>query len=71
MYKMSQQNLYMIVHVDQEKNEVHLKKYLFNKQIIINVSKEEAAAYVQSVNEAVEHGSLPYVDYDEERGVIC
>ncbi|OWT48572.1 DUF5511 family protein [Bacillus sp. K2I17] len=68
---MSQKNLYMIVHVDQVKNEIHLKKYLFNKKIIVNVSEEEAAAYVQSLNEAVEHGSLPYVDYDEERGVIC
>lgn len=68
---MSQQNLYMIVHVDQVQNEVHLKKYLFNKEIIIKVSEEEAAAYVESVNEAVEHGSLPYVEYDEERGVIC
>ncbi|MGH0685997.1 DUF5511 family protein [Bacillus mycoides] len=68
---MSQQSLYMIDHVDQVKNEIHLKKYLFNKQVIVNVSEEEAAAYVQSVNEAVEHGSVPFVEYDEERGVIC
>lgn len=68
---MSQESLYLIVHVDQVKKEVHLKKYLFNKQVVVNVSKEEVAAYVQSVNEAVEHGSLPYVEYDEERGVIC
>lgn len=61
----------MINHVDQVKNEIHLKKYLFNKQVIVNVSKEEVAAYVQSLNEAVEHGSVPFVEYDEERGVIC
>ncbi|AJI31720.1 hypothetical protein BG06_5440 (plasmid) [Bacillus thuringiensis] len=53
------------------KNEIHLKKYLFNKQVIVNVSKEEVAVYVQSLNEAVEHGSVPFVEYDEERGVIC
>ncbi|MCC2477186.1 MULTISPECIES: DUF5511 family protein [Bacillus cereus group] len=68
---MYQQSLYMINHVDQVKNEIHLKKYLFNKQVIVNVSKEEVAAYVQSLNEAVEHGSIPFVEYDEERGVIC
>ncbi|AJG73760.1 DUF5511 family protein (plasmid) [Bacillus thuringiensis] len=68
---MSQNNFYMINHVDQVKNEIHLKKYLFNKQVIVNVSKEEVAAYVQSLNEAVEHGSVPFVEYDEERGVIC
>ncbi|HDR4727156.1 MULTISPECIES: DUF5511 family protein [Bacillus] len=68
---MYQQSLYMINHVDQVKNEIHLKKYLFNKQVIVNVSKEEVAAYVQSLNEAVEHGSVPFVEYDEERGVIC
>ncbi|MEI5871292.1 DUF5511 family protein [Bacillus albus] len=68
---MYQQSLYMINHVDQVKNEIHLKKYLFNKQIIVNVSKEEVAAYVQFLNEAVEHGSVPFVEYDEERGVIC
>lgn len=61
----------MINHVDQVKNEIHLKKYLFNKQVIVNVSREEVAAYVQSLNEAVEHGSVPFVEYDEERGVIC
>lgn len=61
----------MINHVDQVKNEIHLKKYLFNKQVIVNVSKEEVAVYVQSLNEAVEHGSVPFVEYDEERGVIC
>ncbi len=44
---------------------------MFKKKVIVNVSKEEAAAYVQSVNDAVEHGSFPYVEYDEERGVIC
>lgn len=68
---MYQKSLYMINHVDQVKNEIHLKKYLFNKQVIVNVSKEEVAAYVQSLNEAVEHGSVPFVEYDEERGVIC
>ncbi|EJQ72853.1 DUF5511 family protein [Bacillus toyonensis] len=68
---MSQQSLYMINHVDQVKNEIHLKKYLFNKQVIVNVSEEETAAYVQSLNEAVEHGSVPFVEYDEERGIIC
>jgi hypothetical protein len=68
---MYQQSLYMINHVDQVKNEIHQKKYLFNKQVIVNVSKEEVAAYVQSLNEAVEHGSIPFVEYDEERGVIC
>ncbi|TXR62579.1 hypothetical protein DM800_20060 [Bacillus sp. AY18-3] len=68
---MCQQSLYMINHVDQVKNEIHLKKYLFNKQVIVNVSKEEVAAYVQSLNEAVGHGSVPFVEYDEERGVIC
>ncbi|QDQ03735.1 DUF5511 family protein [Bacillus sp. BD59S] len=68
---MYQQTLYMINHVDQVKNEIHLKKYLFNKQVIVNVSREEVAAYVQSLNEAVEHGSVPFVEYDEERGVIC
>ncbi|HFJ9306744.1 TPA: DUF5511 family protein [Bacillus cereus] len=68
---MSQKSLYMIDHVDQVKNEVHLKKYLFNKQMIVKVSAEETAAYVESVNEAVEHGSVPFVEYDEERGVIC
>ncbi|WP_324656140.1 DUF5511 family protein [Bacillus cereus] len=68
---MYQQSLYMINHVDQVKNEIHLKKYLFNKQVIVNVSKEEVAVYVQSLNEAVEHGSVPFVEYDEERGVIC
>lgn len=71
MYQMSQPSLYMIVHVDQIKNEVHLEKHVFKKKVIVNVSKEEAAAFVQSVNEAVEHGSLPYVEYDEERGAIC
>lgn len=71
MYQMSQPSLYMIVHVDQIKNEVHLEKHVFKKKVIVNVSKGEAAAYVQSVNEAVEHGSLPYVEYDEEQGVIC
>ncbi|MED1305322.1 hypothetical protein BK704_34535 [[Bacillus thuringiensis] serovar konkukian] len=68
---MYQQSLYMINHVDQVKNEIHLKKYLFNKQVIVNVSKEEVAVYLQSLNEAVEHGSVPFVEYDEERGVIC
>ncbi|AAW31048.1 MULTISPECIES: DUF5511 family protein [Bacillus] len=68
---MYQKSLYMINHVDQVKNEIHLKKYLFNKQVIVNVSKEEVAVYVQSLNEAVEHGSVPFVEYDEERGVIC
>ncbi|MDO6631838.1 DUF5511 family protein [Bacillus thuringiensis] len=68
---MSQQGLYMIVHVDQLKNEIHLNKYLFNKQVIVNVSEEVAAAHTQSLNEAVEHGSVPFVEYDEERGVIC
>lgn len=68
---MSQQGLYMIVHVDQVKNEIHLNKYLFNKQVIVNVSKEDTAGYVQSLKEAVEHGSVPFVEYDEERGVIC
>ncbi|WP_371915240.1 DUF5511 family protein [Bacillus cereus] len=23
------------------------------------------------MNEEVEHGSSPYVEYDEERGIIC
>lgn len=68
---MSQKSLYMIDHVDQVKNEVHLKKYLFNKQMIVKISVEETAAYVEFVNEAVEHGSVPFVEYDEERGVIC
>ncbi|SEG78873.1 hypothetical protein SAMN04487919_12687 [Bacillus sp. ok061] len=68
---MSQQGLYMIVHVDQVKNEIHLNKYLFNKQVIVNVSEEVAAAHTQLLTEAVEHGSVPFVEYDEERGVIC
>ncbi|KIP26105.1 DUF5511 family protein [Bacillus thuringiensis] len=68
---MSNQGLYMIVHVDQVKNEIHLNKYLFNKQVIVNVFKEDTARYVRSLNEAVEHGSVPFVEYDEERGVIC
>ncbi|MCR6856583.1 DUF5511 family protein [Paenibacillus jamilae] len=68
---MSQQGLYMIVHVDQVKNEIHLSKYLFNKQVIVNVSEEVAAVHTQFLNEAVEHGSVPFVEYDEERGVIC
>ncbi|EHL65167.1 MULTISPECIES: DUF5511 family protein [Bacillus cereus group] len=68
---MSQQNLYMIVHVDQVKNEVHLKKHLFNKKVVVKVSEDELAAYVEFMNEEVEHGSSPYVEYDEERGIIC
>lgn len=68
---MSQKSLYMIDYVDQVKNEVHLKKYLFNKQMIVKISVEETADYVEFVNEAVEHGSVPFVEYDEERGVIC
>ncbi|WP_242281650.1 MULTISPECIES: DUF5511 family protein [unclassified Bacillus cereus group] len=68
---MSQQGLYMIVHVDQVKNEIHLNKYLFNKQVIVNVSEEVAAAHTQLLTEAVEHESVPFVEYDEERGVIC
>ncbi|WP_267418180.1 DUF5511 family protein [Bacillus sp. GC_Bacil_1] len=68
---MSQNNFYMIEHVDQVKNEVHLSKYLFNKQVIVKVSKEEAAAYADFMDGAAENDSLPFVKYDEERGVIC
>ncbi|TPV39593.1 DUF5511 family protein [Bacillus dicomae] len=68
---MSQNNFYMVEHVDQVKNEVHLSKYLFNKQVIVKVSEEEAAAYAEFMNGAAEHDSLPFVKYDEERGVIC
>ncbi|EJQ19565.1 MULTISPECIES: DUF5511 family protein [Bacillus cereus group] len=68
---MSQNNFYMIEHVDQVKNEVHLSKYLFNKQVIVKVSKEEAAAYADFMDGAAEHDSLPFVKYDEGRGVIC
>ncbi|MGI8362901.1 DUF5511 family protein [Bacillus cereus] len=68
---MSQNNFYMIEHVDQVKNEVHLSKYLFNKQVIVKVSKEEAVAYADFMDGAAEHDSLPFVKYDEGRGVIC
>ncbi|AFH87175.1 hypothetical protein BAPAT_pXO20111 (plasmid) [Bacillus anthracis str. SVA11] len=61
----------MVEHVDQVKNEVHLSKYLFNKQVIVKVSEKEAAAYAEFMNGAVEHDSIPFVKYDEERGLIC
>ncbi|WP_195723847.1 DUF5511 family protein, partial [Bacillus anthracis] len=49
---MSQNNFYMVEHVDQVKNEVHLSKYLFNKQVIVKVSEKEAAAYAEFMNGA-------------------
>lgn len=61
----------MVEHVDQVKNEVHLSKYLFNKQVIVKVSEEEAAAYADFMDGAAENDSLPFVKYDEVRGVIC
>lgn len=61
----------MVEHVDQVKNEVHLSKYLFNKQVVVKVSEEEAAAYADFMDGAAEYDSLPFVKYDEERGVIC
>ncbi|ASL62697.1 DUF5511 family protein [Bacillus cereus] len=68
---MSQNNFYMVEHVDQVKNEVHLSKYLFNKQVIVKVSEEEAASYADFMDGAAENDSLPFVKYDEERGLIC
>ncbi|MGG8364648.1 DUF5511 family protein [Bacillus cereus] len=68
---MSQNNFYRVEHVDQVKNEVHLSKYLFNKQVIVKVSEEEAASYADFMDGAAENDSLPFVKYDEERGVIC
>ncbi|EOP20056.1 hypothetical protein CN570_29310 [Bacillus toyonensis] len=38
---MSQNNFYMIAHVDQVKNEIHLSKYLFNKQVPIRYMEEK------------------------------
>lgn len=61
----------MVEHVDQVKNEVHLSKYLFNKQVIVKVSEEESASYADFMDGAAENDSLPFVKYDEERGVIC
>ena len=47
---MSQQNLYMIVQVDQVQKKVHLQKYPFQKQVIVDVSEEEAIMYASADN---------------------
>lgn len=68
---MNQQNLYMVVEVDQVQKKVQLQKYPFQKQVIINVSKEEAIMYAQLLEETSENESVLFVEYDEKRGMIC
>lgn len=68
---MSQQNLYMVVEVDQVQKKVQLQKYPFQKQVIINVSKEEAIMYAQLLEETSANESVLFVEYDEKRGMIC
>ncbi|PFM62717.1 hypothetical protein COJ48_18400 [Bacillus cereus] len=68
---MKQQNLYMVIDVDCAKNTIRLEKAVFNKQVIVRVSKEEAEIYEGLLEKTSENESLPFVKYDEERGVIC
>ncbi|PGZ57844.1 hypothetical protein COE58_24145 [Bacillus cereus] len=68
---MNQSNLYMVIEVDRAKNTVRLEKAVFNKQVIVRVSKEEAEIYEGLLEKTSENESLPFVKYDEERGVIC
>ncbi|PGZ34559.1 hypothetical protein COE50_06095 [Bacillus anthracis] len=68
---MYQNNLYMIMHVDQVQKKVQLQKYPFQKQVIINVSTEEAIMYAQLLEETSENESVLFVEYDEKRGMIC
>ncbi|EJQ36022.1 hypothetical protein IEE_05498 [Bacillus cereus BAG5X1-1] len=67
---MSQKSLYMILRVDQVQKKVHLQKNLFYKQVVVNVSEEDAAMYEGLLEETSTNESLPFVEYDEERGVI-
>lgn len=67
---MNQQNLYMVVEVDQVQKKVQLQKYPFQKQVIIDVSEEEAIMYAQLLEETSENEGLPFVEYDEKRGII-
>ncbi|PEF45141.1 hypothetical protein CON22_17810 [Bacillus cereus] len=68
---MSQKNLYMILQVDRTKNTVRLEKPLFQKQVVVIVSKAEAEIYEGLLEETAVNESLPFVEYDEERGLIC
>ncbi|MBU4642994.1 DUF5511 family protein [Bacillus toyonensis] len=68
---MSQKNLYMILQVDCTKNTVLLERPLFHKQVVVSVSKEYAEMYERLLEETAVNESLPFVKYDEERGMIC
>ncbi|NWK72606.1 DUF5511 family protein [Bacillus paramycoides] len=68
---MSQKSLYMVLQVDRTKNTVLLEKPLFYKQVVVIISKAEAEVYERLLEETSVNESLPFVEYDEERGVIC
>ncbi|MBE7106128.1 hypothetical protein FT637_24905 [Bacillus cereus] len=67
---MSQKSLYMILQVDRTKNTVLIEKTLFSKKVVVIVSEEDAAMYEGLLEETSVNESLPFVEYDEERGVI-
>ncbi|PFE70780.1 hypothetical protein CN316_11430 [Bacillus cereus] len=67
---MSQKSLYMILQVDRTKNTVLIEKTLFSKKVVVIVSEEDAAMYEGLLEETSVNEILPFVEYDEERGVI-
>ncbi|MGE7869335.1 DUF5511 family protein [Bacillus paramycoides] len=67
---MDQKSLYMIFQVDRTKNTVLIEKTLFSKKVVVIVSEEDAAMYEGLLEETSVNESLPFVEYDEERGVI-
>lgn len=68
---MSLKDFYMVLQVDHAKSTVLLEDPFFHKQVVVSVSKEYAKMYEKLLEETAINESLPFVKYDEERGIIC
>lgn len=67
---MSENNLFMIEAIDDEKNIVSLANYIFRKKYDVEVSDTQIKRYSSAFDRALNDNMYLSVEFDEERGEI-